>query len=326
MGTFAANSHRTLEVISRAERILLVTHVSPDGDAISSLLALALILDRLGKKHVTPACDGGLPSRFDFLPGAARISESLSPPYDLVITVDCSDARRGGDVFDAALASYDDSPLIINIDHHITNTRFADVNLVLPSTVSTTEVLFRLMREWEIELDSEIALCLLTGLVTDTLCFRTANISPQVILLAGQLMEAGADLTLITSHTVNRKPFDAIRYWSILLDSLSLDDRVVSVSASAENRRQVGDGINGDASIVSFLITAWEADVAVSFVETDNGRVEISFRSKPGFDVSKIAFELGGGGHPSAAGCAVDGPLQSVKDQVLIRLKEVRHT
>ena len=269
--TFTADSNQALGMIARADKVLIVTHVSPDGDAIGSLLGLALILERLGKQNVTLACDGGQLPRFDFLPGAPRITESLSPPYDLVITVDCSDARRGGDVYEAAFASGTDGTPTINIDHHITNTEFADVNLVLPSTVSTTEVLYRLMQEWKIELDSEIALCLLTGLVTDTLCFRTANISSQVMLLAGKLMEAGADLTLITSHTVNRKPFDTLRYWGVLLDSLSLDDGVVSVSASAESRLQVGNGIRGDASIVSFLVTAQEADIAVSFVEADDG-------------------------------------------------------
>jgi phosphoesterase RecJ-like protein len=325
LGISAADSNQALEMIVRSQRVLVVTHVSPDGDAIGSLLGLGLILERLGKEQVTLACDGGLPSRFDFLPGAAKTVESVSPPYDLVITVDCSDARRGGDVFDAAFALEGHSLLTINIDHHITNTRFADVNLVLPETVSTTQVLVLLLREWGIELDVEIALCLLTGLVTDTLCFRTANVTPQVMLLAGELMEAGADLALITSNTVNRKPFDAIRYWAVLLESLSLDDRVVSVSTSAESRRQVSERINGDASIVSFLATAQEADVAVSFVETDDGRVEISFRSKPGFDVSKIALDLGGGGHPTAAGCSVNGPLLAVKEQVLTRLKRDRH-
>jgi phosphoesterase RecJ-like protein len=325
LGISAADSNQALEMIVRSERVLVVTHVSPDGDAIGSLLGLGLILERLGKEQVTLACDGGLPSRFDFLPGAAKTVESVSPPYDLVITVDCSDARRGGGVFDAAFAIEGHSLLTINIDHHITNTRFADVNLVLPETVSTTQVLVLLLREWGIELDVEIALCLLTGLVTDTLCFRTANVTPQVMLLAGELMEAGADLALITSNTVNRKPFDAIRYWAVLLESLSLDDRVVSVSTSAESRRQVSERINGDASIVSFLATAQEADVAVSFVETDDGRVEISFRSKPGFDVSKIALDLGGGGHPTAAGCSVNGPLLAVKEQVLTRLKRDRH-
>ena len=324
MRAFAVDSEQALEMIARAEKILVITHVSPDGDAIGSLLGLGLMLQKLAKRNVTLACDGGLPSKFDFLPGAASITECVAAPFDLVITVDCSDARRGGDVLSAAVPSTGSRPPIINIDHHITNTDFGDVNLVLHDTVSTTEGLFRLAEAWQIELDVEIALCLLTGLVTDTLCFRTANVTPQVMLVAGALMETGADLAFITSRTVNRKSFDAIRYWGTLLESARLDDRVVSVHVSAESRRQAGDRINGDASIASFLVTAWEADVAVSFIETDDDRVEISFRAKPGFDVSEIALELGGGGHPTAAGCAVDGPLELVTERVLARLREVR--
>ncbi len=322
---FAAESQQALGLIAKSERLLVLAHVSPDGDAIGSLLGLDRILRQLAKSDITLACDDGVPSKLDFLPGASRVTRSVAGPFDLIISVDCSDERRGGNVYRAALSRMNGRSLVINIDHHVTNTNFGDVNLVLPETVSTTEVLSRLMKVWDIELDPDIALCLLTGLVTDTLCFRTANVTPQVMQVAGELMQAGADLSTITSHTVNRKSFDAIRYWGTLLQAIQLDDRVVSVHVSAEDRRTAGYQAGGDASVVSFLATTWEADMAVSFVETDGGRVEISFRAKPGFDVAELAMEFGGGGHPAASGCTVDGPLDLAVDRVSAKLKEARH-
>ncbi len=321
---FAAEGRRALGLISKADRLLVVTHVSPDGDAVGSLLAMGRILSRLGKPDVTLACDDGVPLNLNFLPGAASVTQSVTAPFDLVIAVDCSDERRGGEAYRAAVPIQDGRPPVINIDHHVTNTDYGDVNLVLPDTVSTTEILVRLMKLWGVELETETAVSLLTGLVTDTLCFRTANVTPQVMTVAGELMEAGAELAHITSHTVNRKPFEAIRYWSVLLKTVALDDGIVSVYVSKHDRRAAGHRIDGDASIVSFLITAWEANMAVSFVEAEDGRVEVSLRAKPGYDVSGLALELGGGGHPTASGCTVDGPLEKAVGQVVAMMKEAQ--
>lgn len=307
---------RAWELIAKADRILVVTHIAPDGDAIGSLLALGRILRQLGKTDVTLTCDDGVPDKLAFLPGATAVVTSVSGSFDLVIVVDCSDAGRGGGVFRAAVAG---RPHVINIDHHITNTGFGDVNIVQPDTAATTEILFLLAAAWGVTLDKDTAQCLLTGLVTDTLCFRTANATAGVMRIATDLMQAGADLSYITSRTVKRRSYDAICYWGTLLQSIDLDDRVVSVRASANDHP-----VTGDASVVTLLITAEEADMAVSFVETDDGQVEVSLRAKPGFDVAQIAYKLHGGGHSAAAGCTVDGSLDQVVDQVLAMMKKAR--
>lgn len=321
---FETASQQALRLIDKAERLLVVTHVVPDGDAIGSLLGLGHILRRLGKANIKLACDDGVPEKLAFLPGTEQVVQSVEGPFDLVISVDCSDERRGGQIYYEAVYLANGRPPVINIDHHITNTDFGMVNIVLPDTVSTTEILLRLMKAWGVALDQAQAVCLLTGLITDTLCFRTANVTSGVMRVAAELMSAGADLAYITSQTVNRKPFESVRFWGTLLKSVKLEEGVVSVHVSAEERHAAGYRAAGDASVVSFLVTAWEADMAVSFVETDEGRVEISLRAKKGFDVSKVALALGGGGHPAAAGCTVDGPLESVLDQVLTMLKEAR--
>ena len=314
---------QALELIDRARRIVVVTHVSPDGDAIGSLLGMGRILRQLGKMNVTLACDDAVPAKFFFLPGAVDVENevSTSASFDLILSLDCSDERRCGQVFYDA--SNGRTP-VINIDHHVTNTGFGQVNIVLPDTVATTEALHRLMKEWNLDLDADTALCLMTGLVTDTLCFRTANVTSEVMQVAAELMQAGADLALVTSQTVNRKSFDAVRYWGALLQTAQLEERVVWVYASAASRRAAGYWMGGDASVATFLITSWEADMAASFVETEVGQIDMSFRAKPDFDVAGIAFELGGGGHPTASGCTIYGPLEQTMKRVLAMMKKAR--
>ncbi len=319
---FAAQSQQALELVTQAQRILLVSHVSPDGDAIGSLLAMGQLLHQLGKTQVTLACDDAVPTKYAFLSGSNQVVSLVVDRFDLIVALDCSDERRAGRVYQSAKNG---RIPVINIDHHVTNTEYGDINIYPLDAAATTEVLFRLAKAWNLTLDTELALCLLTGLVTATLCFRTANVTAQVMQVAAELMEAGADLAFITGQTVNRKSYNAIHYWGTLLETVQLEDRVVSAHASVKRRRAAGFPYAGDASLVSFLITAWEADVAVTLVETDTGQVEVSFRAKPGFDVSKIALELGGGGHPAAAGCCIEGPLRPAMARVLDRLREYRH-
>ena len=143
---------------------------------------------------------------------------------------------------------------VVNIDHHITNTDYGTINIVQPEMAATTQVLLRLIASWGLKLDVSLASCLLTGLVTDTLCFRTSNVTPEVMEVAAELMQAGANLSAITQQTVNRKPFNSVRYWGPLLKNIQLEDRVVWTYASAETRLKAGYRFNGDASVASFLI------------------------------------------------------------------------
>jgi bifunctional oligoribonuclease and PAP phosphatase NrnA len=319
---FAADSQRALDLVRQADRILIVTHISPDGDAIGSLLAMGHLVRQLGKPHVTLALDDGIPEKYGFLPGSADVVQAAEGPFDLILIVDCSDDRRGGQVLQS---NWRHGAPVINIDHHVTNTEFGTINLVRFEAAATTQIIYWLTKAWDLEVDPEVALCLLTGLVTDTLCFRTASVTPKVMADAAALMEAGADLRRVTQQTINRKAYDAIRYWGVMLDTVQLEERVIWAVASVNMRQRVGYRSNGDASLVTFLITAWEADMAVTLAETDGGRVEISLRAKPGFDVSGIALELGGGGHPAAAGATVDGPLPEATEQVLARVKRAHH-
>jgi phosphoesterase RecJ-like protein len=315
---FSADSQQALELIRGANRILIITHISPDGDAIGSLLGMGHLVRQLHKEEVVLALDDGVPEKYGFLPGAADIVRSAEGSFDLILILDCSDDRRGGQVLQS---NWLEGIPLINIDHHITNTEFGTINIVRVDAAATAQIIYWLAEAWGLKVDDDVALCLLTGLVTDTLCFRTSNVTPKVMEDAAALMEAGADLSTITRQAVNRKSYEAIRYWGAMLQTVHLEERVIWAVASNGTRQRAGYRSNGDASLVTFLATAWEADIALTLAETDEGRIEVSMRAKPGFDVSGVALELGGGGHPAAAGATVDGPLEEAAERVLARVK-----
>jgi phosphoesterase RecJ-like protein len=235
-----------------------------------------------------------------------------------VIALDCSDPGRLGTFPD--LPRFSQRPLI-NIDHHVTNTRFGDVDLVDPRASSTAEVLLRLLEHLGVSLDETLATCLLVGMVTDTRGFRTNNVTPRVMETALRLMEAGASLPYVTQHGLDCRPTVVIRLWGAALSRLRSQDGVIWTSMPLEMRRGVGYQGDGDAGLVSFLSSAEEADVSVVFVEQGDGRIGVGMRAGPGFDVARFALRFGGGGHALAAGFSISGPLDAAEDRVLDALR-----
>jgi bifunctional oligoribonuclease and PAP phosphatase NrnA len=306
--------------VDAAQKVLIVTHVSPDGDAIGSLLGLGNALRGRGKP-VTCAVDDGVPGFVEFLPGAATVADELkSGSWDLMISVDSSDEERTGN---AGAYGRAHSTQVINLDHHATNTFFGDIYLVMPEAVSATEVIYRWLIHMEQPLTLEIAAPLLAGLVTDTLGFRTSAVTADTLRIAMELMAAGASLPDITARTLDSKPYRMIELWKHALPSVALYGQVIAATISQDNLRQAGLDDVTDGGLVSFLNTVNEARVAVVFKELADGRVEISLRSKPGYDVAQVAFSVGGGGHRQAAGATIDGPLEAARQRILDLLQPV---
>jgi phosphoesterase RecJ-like protein len=260
------------------------------------------------------ACADPIPAKFAFVPGIENVVQDVNVPFDLVISLDCSDTKRLGHFTE--MPAFGDVPLL-NIDHHLTNLRFGDVNLVDSCASSTAEIVFHLLEYMTIPLDAELATCLLTGIVTDTRGFRTSNVTVQVMEVATRLMNAGASLPTIAQHGLDHRATSAILLWREALSSLQVKDRVAWASVSLVMRHTAGHAGNGDAGLASFLLSADEADVAAVFVEREDGCIEIGFRAVPGFDVAHVAMQFGGGGHALAAGCTVPGPLEEAQARVL---------
>jgi phosphoesterase RecJ-like protein len=304
------------ELIQSARRILLVSHVAPDGDAIGSLLALALLLHEQGKE-VTMACEDPVPELYTWLPASADIVRQASGPYDLIVSLDCSDERRMGSVFHGGLAGI---PLL-NIDHHTTNTRFGTVNWVDESSVATTQMLLKLADALGWALSPRVADCLLNGLVTDTRSFRTYNVDAEAIRAVLRLMEAGAELNEIARKALDQRPLASVRLWGQAIEGLQTDGEILWTEVTRAMRQRWDLGENGDAGLANFLSGVREAKAVVVFTERDNATIDIGMRSVPGYDVAKVACLLGGGGHPQAAGCTLEGDLEAVKERVLDELR-----
>lgn len=305
-------------LISEAQRILLICHVNPDGDAIGSLLGMGWALRKMGKQCVL-ACSDPVPPTYHYLPGSETVTSEPQGSFDLVITLDASDLRRVGPVY----TSLDLSGVpIINIDHHITNVGFGTVNLVDPQATSTAEVVLALLRRLGVELDQTIATCLLNGIVTDTRGFSTPNTTRRAMEAAITLMDAGAPLAKVTDQVFNRRPLAEVRLWAEALRTVRLEGPIIWAEITPAMRLACGFTDSGDAGLANFLITANEADIAVVFNQQADGKIDVGMRAVPGVDVSAVALEFGGGGHPQAAGFSINGSLPEVRERVIAALKQ----
>lgn len=307
-------------LIQSAQKIVVVTHISPDGDAFGSMLGLVNGLLSLGKQ-VNCAVDDGVDDYMAFLPNSDLVQSKLTEgEWDVMISTDASDEQRTGECGAYARAH---SQKVINLDHHATNTLFGDVYLIDSTAVSATEVVFRWFETMNLSLDKNIALPLLTGLVTDTLGFRTSNVTADTLAIAQKLMSAGASLAEVTARTLDNRPFDAIRIWRYALATTELHEGgVISAELTLADAQQVGMTEANDLGLVGFLVKVDEAMIAVVFKEVDGGRINVSMRAKSGFNVAQVAFALGGGGHIQASGATVDGLLDDVKARVIPMLIE----
>ncbi|MDH4207240.1 MAG: bifunctional oligoribonuclease/PAP phosphatase NrnA [Anaerolineae bacterium] len=306
-------------LIQGAQRVFLIAHVDPDGDTIGSTLALGFALRQMGKR-CTFACSDPVPRILSFLPGSEEFGTPSVGQSDLVITVDASDPGRLGEAYEGVLTM---GLPVINIDHHVTNTRFATVNLVRPNASSTAEIVFDLLGEWEVEMGSLLAPYLLTGIVTDTQFFSTSSTSPRTLEVASELVRAGASLLEINEKYFKSKDPGTLRLWGRILDLMQVDGRLVWSINTVRMREECQASSDNGNGIVNLLASVQEAAAAIVFKEYEGNRVEISIRSRPGVDISPIAVFFGGGGHPQAAGAVLNGHLETAVPRVLAKASEV---
>lgn len=301
--------------IESSNRILIASHVRPDADAAGSLLGLGLSLKQAGKQVQMILEDGA--ERFQYLPESTLITQSAQGQVDMVIVVDCSDPSRVGHVLD----DFGKPDLVV--DHHKTNLDFGTYNVVEPEQAATAAILFDHLPEWGLSYSPEVASCLLSGIVGDTIGFRTSNVNSDLLRKAASLMDLGADLANIYREELVQKPFTAVRYWGSGLSRLEHEDGLVWTSLTLADRGKIGYAGNDDADLVNVLSSVKEAEIALIFVEQPQNEVKVSWRARPEFDISGIAYEFGGGGHAAAAGADISGTLTEVKKRVIIETKKL---
>jgi phosphoesterase RecJ-like protein len=303
--------------LEKSRNVVVAAHVRPDGDAIGSLLGLGLALKNAGKSVQMVLVDG-VSSSFKHLEGSELIVREPQGEHDTFITVDCADFKRAGKFFEN-FGQPD-----INIDHHKTNEKFGALNLIEAEEVATAAILTNYLPLWGYEITKPIASALLTGIITDTLGFRTSNTNPSALRLCAKLMETGADMPDLYMRSLIKKTFVAARYWGAGLANMEQQDGIVWSTLTLADRKKTGYGGNDDADLINMISAIDGNKVGMIFVEQSDSNVKISWRAlENGIDVSKVAKYFNGGGHAAAAGADILGALSEIKPLVLKTTREL---
>lgn len=305
------------ERLDRSKNIVIASHVRPDGDAIGSLLGLGLALGDAGKSVQMVLVDG-VPASFRHLDGSESIVKEPTGEHDTFITVDSADFKRVGKAFEN-FGQPD-----INIDHHVTNEKFGKLNLIESEEVATAAILTNHLPEWGYRITRPIAAALLTGIVTDTLGFRTPNTNPSALRLCASLMETGVDMADLYMKSLIKKSFPAARYWGAGLSRLEQKNGIVWATLKLDDRKVSGYGGNDDADLINMISAIDGNKVGMIFVEQTDRHVKISWRAlEAGIDVSKVAKHFNGGGHAAAAGADIPGDLHEIQPLVLMTTQKI---
>jgi len=314
-------------VLQSEGRFLITSHVDLDGDNIGSQLALLSLLESLGKK-VEVIDPGPVPERYRFLPGWERILDfgmrngALSKPdyYEAVFVLDAGKWDRIEEV--ATLIS--PSAKVVNLDHHESNPGFGSIALVDPEASSTCELLYDLLGVLGRNPSREQAICLYTGILTDTGGFRNPNTSPRALEVAATLVREGADPAWIWDQVWGQQKPIRILLLGEVLSSLEMAGKgqIGAFTLPREAWQRIGAKLEESEDFISHAMGIRGVRVAVFVREKGDGLIRVSLRSRDGVDVNRIARRFGGGGHPQAAGFRVPGSLQEVRRAALAAVAE----
>lgn len=314
--------HSVLEEAARAiagaDEIALACHVGPDGDALGSMLGLALAAANAGKKVVASfGSPHVLPPSLAFLPTHLIVApEDFPPRPELMVVLDAGSADRLAELGSNA----SDAGTVVVVDHHVTNEGFGDIGVIDPTAAATGELVYRLLEILDWKITPEIALCLHTALVTDTGRFSYSNTTPQTLRIAADLVEAGAEPSIVGQHIYEEEPFGYLKAVAIATERVALDveRRVVYTWIGNDDLVKAGIDWGTTENLIDLIRLAVEADTAVLAKVHDDGRVKVSLRSRGGTDVGALAASMGGGGHRLASGFTVDdGEVATVLQAVL---------
>ncbi len=312
-----------VKFIQENDDYLLVSHVHPDGDTISSTLAMAHVLKALGKSF-TMVNQDSIPSRFDFLPMAKDIhsSDELKRSFSKVITLDAADKKRIGNIEHLLLKNAE----ILNIDHHPTNDNFGKINIVVPTAAATAEVMYDLIQEMAMEVNKELATCIYTGLLTDTGGFRYSNTSSKVMRIAADLLTydiSPGEIAEISLETISRNHLTILKR---AFDHVELveNDRIAWTVLYHSDLNDLSTTSDDTEGIVNYMRNIEGVEVGIFFKEVQSEEFKVSLRSKKVVDVGAIAKGFGGGGHARAAGFTYYGKLEILKEQIISKLLDFK--
>ena len=303
--------------IKNAKVSLVLSHQNPDGDTLGSMLSMGAILKEAGHKvdHVVPDF---IPMAYRFLPFCDLVKtpndSSLSKNHDLAVSLDCGSAKRLGNARPLWLGAN----TRVNIDHHVSNENFGDINCIEADATSTGQVVYWIAKGLNMPITPEVATLLYTTLLTDTGCFSNSNTNAQALQWGAELIDLGAEHLKVYREVFLKKPYKAVKVFGISLENLKLieDGKIAWTSISSEALEKYSATAEDTDDIIDFVMRTEGVEVGIFFRE-DGSETKVSLRSNSDFDVSKIAVALGGGGHKRASGINIKKPFNEVRDLVL---------
>lgn len=311
-----------------ASRIALLAHEHPDGDALGSALGLGDVLRSFGKTCVI-ACPDPAPDVYRFLPGVEGVQQDLGDePFDLVVALDAGELTRYGALYTRHQA-FLDTAQVVNIDHHLTSSGCGQVNIIDVASAATAEVITLMLIQLGVGLSREAAVCLMTGIITDTRAFEYSATTPRTLEVAAHLMRAGAVPAEIVKPVYRITPLAKARLWGQVLSAIesACAGQLVWSMLTQEMLRASGAMAGMDDSLPSYLIDIEGAKIAALFKEHADGLPRVSLRTVPPYNAALMAAHFGGGGHERAAGFTFNGTLEQAKQEVLAYLEaQLRNT
>lgn len=308
--------------LKKSKQVFIASHVHPDGDAIGSLIGLGLALEQI-KCKVRLHNESPLPAVYQFLPSIHKIRNQTVDfsEFDTAIIVDCSDLHRIG----RAAAAVSRIPVVINIDHHTTNTRFGDLQLVDPTASSTAEIIHRIIRKLEVAVDTGMAYAIYTGIMADTGSFRFSNTTPEAFIISHDMVKLGADPHKVAHYVYETISLNRIKLLNMLYDTIELSEngKMSIMILTQKMLDATGTHIEDVNGLINYAKRIENVKLAVLLYErrssrgmSNGGHFHVSLRSDGSVNVAAIASSFGGGGHQTAAGFDIKTTLKDLKSTV----------
>lgn len=300
-------------VLEKYNSFIITSHVSPDGDSIGSTLAMMLALQKKGKNAIAVIRDE-VPDKYAFLPYSEAIKKECDEKRDVIISLDCGDEERLG--FDIPLKEF--GKIVVNIDHHKSNTLFGDINIIDSHASSVGEIVYNIIKKLTV-IDVDIAINLYTSIITDTGSLRYSNTTPSCLRILAELVETGVRPEFISRQVFEKRSIASVNLIKMALDTLEIlsDGKVACIFITREIMAKCGAKEEDTDGIINYAREIEGVEVAVLFKEKEERLIKVGFRSNDWVDVSKIAEEFGGGGHTRAAGCTLKETLYEAREHVL---------
>jgi phosphoesterase RecJ-like protein len=302
---------RAVDALRNAKSIVIGSHINPDGDAVGSMLALGCALEYLGKRVVMYSRDS-IPDTLKFLEGAERIVQEIpDEKFDAAVMVDCASKDRAGLPFKNAKVT---GPAIA-IDHHRIDNSDVDIPCIDESAASAGEVVLRLVEKMNVPLTPAMAMSVYCTLAVDTGFFRYSNTTERILRVAAELVAKGASPWIVAMNLEESYSVSRFRLLALSLSTLevSKDGRYASMEVTQEMIRKTGAEIQISEEFAGIPRSIKTVMVSALFREMESGKIRVSLRSKDGIDVSAVAGKFGGGGHPFASGCTINGTMAEAK-------------